>query len=364
MKKVLILLVCALFVLSFGCEPMELLLPVPTEAPTSSATAAAPSSQEPSTTDGFVVHFIDVGQADAALLLCGGETMLIDGGNVDDSDLIYSYLTDQGVTHLDYVVCTHAHEDHVGGLPAAFACAEVDTVLCSVTEYDTRPFSNFLDAVERQGLSVSVPHHGDSFAFGDAVCTVLGPINPTDEPNNTSLVLHFQYGQTSFLFTGDAEYEVERDILDLGYDVRATVLKLGHHGSSTSSSYRFLDAVMPEYAVISCGVNNDYGHPHDEVMSRLADARITIYRTDEQGHIVCTSDGAAVRFETERSVPPQTPLPEDYCETFVLNTNSRKFHDPDCGGVDDISERNRQDYYGTRQALLDQGYEPCGRCDP
>lgn len=359
MRKWIAVLLCFGLAVAFGCDTVVSNGTSGEKMPSASAL----ETEEPAL-GSFVVHFIDVGQADAALLLCDGETMLIDGGNMEDADLLYTYLSEQGVDRLDYVVCTHAHEDHAGGLPGALSYATANTVLCSVREADSYPFEQFLDAVERQGLSVHVPHHGDSFAFGGATCTVLAPISSTDNVNNTSLVLHFQYGETSFLFMGDAEYEVEQEILNRGYSVRATVLKVGHHGSSSSSSYRFLNEVLPEYAVLSCGRNNDYGHPHDEVMSRLRDARTTIYRTDEQGHIVCSSDGRTVRFETERSIAPQTPIPLDYLESFVLNSNSRRFHSPDCDGIPDISERNRENYYGTRQALLDEGYEPCGRCDP
>ena len=221
----------------------------------------------------FTVHFIDVGQADAALVLCDGASMLIDGGNREDSDLIATYLRKQNVTYLDYVVCSHAHEDHVGGLSGALATVKAGTVFAPKTEADTKVYRNFKTKVREQGLTITNPAPGDSVSLGTAKVDFLGPVTENaDEMNDTSIVLKITYGETSFLFTGDAEREAELSILDTGADVSATVLKVGHHGSSSSTSYPFLREVNPEIAVISAGENNDYGHPHKEVLSRLSDA--------------------------------------------------------------------------------------------
>ncbi len=254
----------------------------------------------------FEIHFIDVGQGDAALVLCDGETMLIDGGEPGDSDLIYTYLTKQGIDHLSYIVATHGHSDHVGGLSGALNAATVDTVLCSVEEYDSKAFRNFEKSLQKQGVAITVPEVGYSFNIGSATATVLGPVSPSEDANNTSLVLRIVYGQTGFLFTGDAEYEVETEILDSGTDISCTVLKVGHHGSNSSTSYRWLREAAPEYAVISVGTDNSYGHPHEEVLSRLRDAEVTTYRTDLQGDIICTSDGMEVSFRVGRNADADT----------------------------------------------------------
>ncbi len=238
------------------------------------------------------IHFIDVGQADAALLICEGQTMLIDGGNVGDGDKIYSLLKDQKIETLDYVICTHAHEDHVGGLAAALTACDAETIFCPVTDYDSRAFRNFAEQAEE----ITVPHAGDRFDFGGAKVQILACDPYAEETNNTSIVLKVTYGQTAFLFTGDAEYPVEQTLMEQGYDPSATVLKVGHHGSSSSTSYRFLNAVMPQYAVISVGTDNSYGHPDDTVLSRLRDADVTVYRTDLDGDLFCTSDGKKVTF--------------------------------------------------------------------
>lgn len=246
------------------------------------------------------IHYIDVGQADAALIICDGETMLIDGGNKEDSSLLYTYLKKNNITHLNYVVGTHAHEDHIGGIPGALRYATADTVFCPVTSYDSKAFRDFVKSVTEQELSISVPQTGNTFMLGAATVEILHCDPAGEEPNNTGIVLRISYGETSFLFTGDAEREVEEYILDSGTDVQSTVLKVGHHGSETSTSYRFLYEVQPKYAVISVGADNSYGHPHDAVTSRLRDADVEVYRTDLQGDIICTSDGKTVTFRTEK----------------------------------------------------------------
>ena len=358
--------------------------PEETDPPETQAPAIPPNSS------GFKVHFIDVGQADAALILCDGKTLLIDGGNADDSNLIYAFLHKKGVKHLDYVIATHAHEDHVGGLSGALNYATVTKVYSPVTSYNSKAFSNFMSNVSKQGKSVTIPQVGTQFALGSAVCSVLA-VNDGSDANNTSIVVRIVYGNTSFLFTGDAEREVEQAMMNRGAYLNSTVLKVGHHGSYTSTSYQFLWNVMPRYAVISCGQGNSYGHPHDEVLSRLYDADVTLFRTDMQGDITCTSDGNTVSFSVSRNAgadvyeglsnshsqatqPEQTPpaqtQPDDTQSggtsgaDYVLNTNSMKFHYASCEWAQKISSKNRRDYTGDRADLIEQGYTPCGSCNP
>lgn len=254
------------------------------------------SEAEPLQTGGeeLRVLFIDVGQADSALLTCGDESLLIDGGNVADSSTVYTVLKKNGVTHLDYVVCTHAHEDHVGGLSGALEACTAGTVYCPVTDYDSKAFRNFSDRVAEQNCELTVPKAGETFALGGAEVEFLACDPEAEDTNNTSIVLRVSYGATSFLFMADAETPVEQALLDAGTDLSATVLKVGHHGSSTSTSYRFLNEVMPRYAVISVGKDNSYGHPHEKILSRLEDADARILRTDELGDILFVSDGKTV----------------------------------------------------------------------
>lgn len=247
------------------------------------------------------VHFLDVGQADAALVLCDNATMLIDGGNKGDSSLIYAYLKKHNVTHLDYIIATHAHEDHVGGLAGALNFATVGIAYCPVTEYDTKAFANFKKYLEKQNVEITIPSAGDSFTLGSASIEILAPINyEQSNHNNLSIVLKIVYGNTSFLFTGDAEREEEYEILDAGYDLKSTLLKVSHHGSDTSTTYPFLREVMPNYAIISVGKNNTYGHPTEATLSKLRDADVMVYRTDLNGTIICKSDGENITFTTSK----------------------------------------------------------------
>jgi len=261
------------------------------------------STSSPEVPEGshFAVHYIDVGQADCALVACDGAYMLIDGGNAEDSDLVYSYLKSNSVEHLDYMVATHAHEDHIGGLSGATYAATVGTALSPVTEGSTKVFHNLVKSLAQQGVELTVPSPGDIFPLGSAQVEVLGPLKDYDETNDTSIVLRVDYGETSFLFTGDMESPAEADLVEAGVDLSATVLKVGHHGSSSSTSYRFLREVLPEYAVIPVGEGNSYGHPNEAVLSRLEDAEVTVYRTDLHGTIIAESDGKTVTFTTEKN---------------------------------------------------------------
>lgn len=338
-------------------------------------------SSTPDTSDGKItVHFIDVGQADCSLIMCNGMAMLIDGGNAADSDLVFTYLSRLGIKYLDYIVLTHAHEDHVGGLSGALAYAKAGTALSPVTDYDSKAFRNFTTALERQGVDLVVPQPGYSFSLGDAEVTVLGPVSDCDEPNNTSIVLRIVFGEISFLFTGDAEREEEAEILSSGAELSADILKVGHHGSDTSTSYPFLREVMPQVAVISVGKNNSYSHPDESVLSRLSDAGATTLRTDEQGDIICESDGRTFELRNGNGktlysgdgngaadIPEQSYDQSDEPENtrlYILNTSTKKIHLPDCRSAAAISPENRKEYTGTIDELLAMGYSPCGNCHP
>lgn len=315
----------------------------------------------------FSIRFIDVGQADSALVECDGHYMLIDGGNKEDSSLIYTVLKQNEIRHLDIIVGTHAHEDHIGGLPGALNYASADITLCPVTDYSSEAFSDFKKYAEMNGGGLTVPEAGGTYELGSADIKILG-VNGGSDTNDTSIILKITYGETSFLFTGDAEREAEQAVLASGEDLAADVLKVGHHGSSTSTTYPFLRAVMPDYAVISVGEGNSYGHPADDTLSRLRDADVEIYRTDLQGDIICRSDGKEVTFETGRRTDQEfsegTSAAAVPGTTYILNTNTEKFHDPSCKSVTQMREENKREYTGTREEVIGMGYSPCGNCNP
>lgn len=320
------------------------------------------------------VHFINVGQADAALVKCEGRYMLIDGGNKEDSSLIYAYLKEQGAEHLDYVVCSHAHEDHSGGLAGALNYASVGTVYAPVKEYDTDAYRDFVKYVEKQGKDITVPSAGEEFRLGNADCKILAVNTVPDDCNNTSIVMKVTYGESSFLFTGDAETVVEKSILNAGYDVKSSVLKVPHHGSDTSMGYQFLREVMPEYAIISVGEENSYGHPNEGALSKLRDAEAKAYRTDLQGHIIAKSDGKNVTITVQKNEGADTlkgagagsknEAQTENTKGYVLNTNTKKFHYPSCKSVSQMSEKNKGISEESRETLIGSGYSSCGNCKP
>lgn len=343
MKKKLLSLLLILALLLAGCA-----LPADTAAPVSG--------------EGLTVSFIDVGQADCALLECGGEFMLIDGGNRDDGQLVVSYLEQQGVETLSAVVCTHAHEDHVGGLPSVLAVYPTQAVYAPTRTYASKVFDDFVYYTDQQGLEITIPAPGDTWTLGQASVTVLGPVKSYAETNDTSIVLRVSYGETDFLFTGDMETTAENDMLDYWggrISWKADVLKVGHHGSNTSTGYRFLNEVAPDYAVISVGKDNSYGHPHEEPLSRLNQAGVTIFRTDELGTVIARADGAAVSltWDNQSANPENAESAEPV--RFIGNVNSHIFHSPDCRNLP--AEKNRT-VFDTYEEAVEAGYTPCGSC--
>lgn len=233
--------------------------------------------------------------------------MMIDGGKAKASSYIYSWLKKNQISYLDVMVATHTDADHIGGLSGALNYAKVGTAYCPVTSGTTKTFQSFVKYLKKQGKSITVPEAGDEFSLGSAQVRILGPTDPQAEGNNSSIVLKVTFGDTSFLFTGDAEREEEQELLESGYDLESTVLKVGHHGSDTSTSYLFLRTVNPQYAVISVGADNTYGHPTEAVLSRLRDADVKTYRTDLQGTITAVSGGKKVTFQTEKNTDGYEP---------------------------------------------------------
>ena len=246
------------------------------------------------------VHYIDVGQADSILIEQGSSSMLIDAGNNEDSNTVGNYISEQGITKLNYIVGTHPHEDHIGGLDYVIKSFQVGKIYMPKVTSNTKTFQDVVSAIKAKGMKVTPPIVGQTFKVGSATATILAPNSSGYEDlNNYSIAIRLTFGNSSFMFDGDAEDMSENEMLSKGFDVSADVLKIGHHGSNSSTSQAFLDKVNPKYAVISVGKGNSYGHPHKSTMEKLQDKGIKVYRTDENGTIVATSNGNDITFNVK-----------------------------------------------------------------
>ena len=337
----------------------------------------------------LVVYFIDVGQGDATLIVCDGEAMIIDLA-ADKGTVMKKYLNNLGLTSIKYVIGTHPDEDHIGSLDVVFENYTCETIIMPDIPAETKTHQKILDSIEYMNYKITEPVVGDKYYLGGASFTIIGPktIYSSDD-NNSSVAIKLTHGENSFIFTGDAESKEEADIIASGFDLKADVLKLGHHGCKTSTTKEFLDAVTPIYAVISCGASNNHGHPNEETLEKLKAAGCKVFRTDEQGTIVATSDGKNLTFScnpsetwtpgektdsgesTKTEVISNNPdnsnsttgsIPEG--TTYILNLNTKKFHRLTCDDVNDMKEKNKGYTNKTREEIINDGYSPCKHCKP
>lgn len=352
--------------------------------------AKAPDTSKPEGT--LEVHYIDVGQGDATLIKCGSHAMLIDGGNNNKGTTVQLYLKKQGVESLDYVIGTHPDADHIGGLDVIVYKYNCDTVIMPDYEKDTKTYQELVDVIHDKNMKITYPVVGEQYALGEAKFTIIAPNSNSygGNANDYSVAILLEYGKNRFLFTGDAEEASEAEMLTNGIDISADVYKVAHHGSRSASTQEFLNAVHPKYAVISCGEGNSYGHPHAEVLNRLRSMGVEVFRTDEQGSIIASSDGENITWncsatdswqsgeqtESDReNAEDENPGDENSGNaisdavtseqtTYVLNTNTKKFHRETCGSVSQIKEENFQKVQMSREELEQSGYSPCKNCNP
>ena len=351
------------------------------------------------------VHFLDVGQGDSIFIeLPDDKTMLIDASEREYADKITTYIYSCGYNSLDYVVATHPHSDHIGGMADVIGSFGVGNVILSPATHTTKTYTNMLTAIDQSGAKVTLGTAGtEIFSDGDLSAAVIAPVTEDySDLNNSSVMIMLTYGEKKFLFTGDAEEEEERTVTA---DIKCDVLKVGHHGSSTSTGSAFLTAASPKYAVISCGTGNSYGHPHTETIDKLKKAGINIYRTDLQGDIVMACDGKNITVNvgpstangtasgeskpetakastttaattkaattkattaTARTTPApvtQVPAENPVSYSYVLNTNTKKIHRAGCSYVDQMNDENKE-YTNDYDGAIAAGYVPCKRCKP
>ena len=311
--------------------------------------------------------------------------MLIDGGGRDASSFVVSYLQQQGVDNLDCIIVSHYDEDHMAGLIGVLSVFRSDIFLAPTYAGEGDLYQALAAAALSNGCTIMHAEAGWQFRIGNANVDVVGPVGEYTSDNDSSLSVRITYGDTVYLICGDAEQQSELDMVGSGADLNADVYVVNHHGSSTSSMDAFLDAVAPAYALISCGVDNGYGHPAMETLQRLQNHGITMFRTDNQGTIIAYSDGGDIWFnvdpsddwtagngimnlegtDAEAGEEVTRGMPEEEVTfRYVCNTNTKKFHYPDCKSVNQIKEENRLYTDQSRDDLIAQGYEPCGNCRP
>jgi competence protein ComEC len=290
-----------LVLIAAGCtDPEE----TPLETASEQTATSTLTAQNTVTVSGqnLTVHFLDVGQGDSILLELDGKSMLVDSGERDQGKVVTAYLQDQGISTLNYVVATHPHSDHIGGMDDILNIFQVEHFVDCGYPHTSKTYENMLITIDKKNIPFEVVQAGHKIDFDPAVdIEVLNPASAySDELNENSVVLKVTYGETSFLLMGDAGLESEENIMEAGYDVDSDILKVGHHASRSGSGKTFISAVSPEVSIIEVGAGNDYGHPHAEVLDRLQKAS-TVYRTDMDGTIVITTDGSIYTVTTEKT---------------------------------------------------------------
>jgi competence protein ComEC len=332
----------------------------------------------------MTVYFLDVGQADSIIIESAGHYMLVDAGNNGDGDFVVNYLKDLGAKSLDYVIGTHPHEDHIGGLDDVIDNFKVSNIIMPEVTTTTDTFDDVVSAIEDNGLLITTPVVGDEYKIGEAEFTILSPNDDyQEEYNDWSVGIKLTNGENSFVMCGDAEQKAEDDICNNGINLIADVLKIGHHGSDTSTSDLFLEAVNPTYAVISVGEGNQYGHPALETLKKLKDAGIKYFRTDEQGTIIAVSDGKKITWNarpsksleagnntegtssqsntsatvTENKTDNTSTQDNKSIEVHITETGS-KYHSSGCQYL------RKSDIVTTLDNALAMGLSPCSKCNP
>ncbi|MCL5772529.1 MAG: MBL fold metallo-hydrolase [Actinobacteria bacterium] len=340
-----------------------------------------------SSSKNLIVHYIDVGQGDSELIqIPGNINILIDGGPKSSSDKVVLYIKSLGIDKLNIVISTHPHEDHIGGLVSVINSFKVDNVIDTGVNHTSATFKEYLKAVKAKNINYLTPSPGESFDLGTNVkLIVCGPYKRyNSDLNNSSVVVKLIYGSTSFLFEGDAESKEESQLISGGIELSATVLKVGHHGSKTSSTLKFLKKVNPKISVISVGKGNSYGHPAKTTIDNLLSLGSSVYMTDTEGDIIIESDGSDVNVTrgspyipgssstTTTSGSGQTTTTMGSEETtttqasnalFVGSKKSDVYHYPNCGSAKSIKPENLITFNSVEEAKS-AGYRPCKKCNP
>lgn len=284
--KIILIIICSILVLSLCCVGIYLFR---------DKIFVTDPAEQIIHNGGISVHFVDVGQADCMLLMTPDGNMLVDSGTNGSEEWLSDYLDSYGIESITYFVLTHPHDDHIGGADMILKNYDVENVILTDAEDGSEMYGDLMSLIDEKNVNVMIPNSGDEFYIGEVKSTILAPISDVDkydEINSTSIVLKCEFRECSFIVTGDAEVDSEREMISkYGYFLDCDILKLGHHGSKTSSSYDFLRLTSPKYAIACCGEDNTYGHPSSEVVYRLDMFGAQLLRTDKEGSIVFVCDG-------------------------------------------------------------------------
>lgn len=245
------------------------------------------------------LHFLDVMQGDCELAVYDGKVILIDTGEDNQYDSVKTYLNSMDIKKIDYFIISHPHTDHMGGADNIIKDFEIGEIYMPYAWSESTEMSKMLQAIDEKDYLIKIPYCGQKIDLGGCVIEFIGPVKLYEDKNNMSLNVKIIHGDNTILYMGDTEKEAEMDLIASGCELDADLLKVGHHGSSTSSSEEFLNLVTPDYAVISCGTDNEYGHPHRETINNLRNMNTEIFRTDSMGTIVAVSDGTKISVTTE-----------------------------------------------------------------
>ena len=342
---------------------------------TRNATSQGPSSP-------FSLTMLDVGQGLSILICADNHYMLYDGGGRESSSFVVSYLKQNNISTLDYIIASHYDEDHISGLIGVLNTTSVGKALIPNYVASSQTYTSFTTKLETTGTDYQFPAVGETYPLGKAEFQIIGPDSyDHSDDNDCSIAIRIQYGSASCILTGDSTESAESKMISTGLTVDSDLYVVGHHGSASSSSDAFLDAVSPNYAFISVGKDNNYGHPTERVLKSLKNRNIELFRSDVQGSFSAFSDGSEWWFDIapcddwsagdeakeEASAPPvasDNTTKASEASTYVLNIHTMKFHYPDCSSVSRMKDDNKEIVESSREELINQGYSPCGNCHP
>ena len=375
MKKLYYVIVSLFMLFSLSACSATSISSLTEELSSSSTNAESLASSSTKKLSSLKVHYIDVGQGDAELLQCNGINILIDTGESDQAENLISYLERYGVEKIDYLFLTHPHTDHMGGAVKIMNHFPVETVYLTNRTHTTVSYRKMIETIKQKKIKRVQAKAGVSISFTKNLKgTIVAPNQDYEDINASSIVMKVTYGKNSFLFTGDATVETEEDILSDGYDISSDVYKVSHHGSVTSNSSVFLNAIDPSISVIEVGKNNSYGHPHKEIRERLSQMNTKVYRTDINGSIIVTSNGSKLTVETEKgsadtgssssslsNTTSSSSTISNAKATYIGNINSKVYHRTSCSSLPD---KKNQITFSSKNEAKKAGYHACSRCNP